>query len=654
MTAIDPRSVNEVYESVKENLQNKIPKLTNFIETSFNYVFVNAYAEAQHEAEVAATAAQLSGWVDYVGKTITPDDVDDLGIDGATADELNAFIDETDLDEFAKVFGVARDSAVASTGTVTFTTNTGITIPQGTSVGTQPDSDGDFIEYETVEAVSIESSGTVDAQIQATITGSSGNVGSGTLTYLPAPPTGVDSVTNNNPTTGGADQQTTASLRDEVKNAVVSSSQGGTTNGVETFILNNTDASSVSVQEFFQGDTEHGSYPHADVIVYGDTDQAIQDAIDTSHPSGVEHILVRPDIVEFNVEVDAEGTNINTSVIENEIEEYLDELDLGQEVYRDKIIQVALNADPDIDNLDRVIIEILNEEHEFTGELIDDFEDQDITVNDSDWTGWSGDTSNFSAQNGVVIDQNYSGQLSSSNEAVSIAATRSSENASDGLSFGIHIDDQTANTNDFTRVLLFDGSTRLGYIVFDGDGDAFWFDGSDVSLGTWQPDTDYSISLVIDYDVSPNTATIFFDGSSTEVNLENDVSGIDTFQLSVDTTASGSSVNAYIDTIQLYDTVYQLDKELEPVDSPADTGVVSLTGTLLGSTGHTFVEDTDFQEYNSASEDTTVPQDSVNWGIGGNIPDVGTTFSVTYYVEEDIDIQPDEVAQLNTVTASIV
>ena len=44
MTAIDPRSVSEIFEDLKANLQDKIPKLTNFIESSFNFVFVNAYA----------------------------------------------------------------------------------------------------------------------------------------------------------------------------------------------------------------------------------------------------------------------------------------------------------------------------------------------------------------------------------------------------------------------------------------------------------------------------------------------------------------------------------------------------------------------------------------------------------------------------------
>jgi len=653
MTAINPRSASEIYEALKANLQDKIPKLTNFIESSFNFVFVNAYASSQHDAEVAVTAAQLSGWVDYVGKTITDDDLDDLGIDGATADEINAFIEEGDLDEFAKVFGVSRDTPVAATGTVTFTTNTGITIQAGTRVGTQPDADGNFVAFETTETVSIQSPGFVDADITAQEPGVDGNTGSGTITYLPAPPTGVDSVTNIEATSGGADEQSTEELRDEVKQAVVSSVEGGTTQGVETYIRNNTTATAVTVEEKFQGDAAHGSYPHADVIVFGGTDQEVNDAIDESHPSGVEHILIRPTTVEFNVEIEAEGTNINTQVVEDNVLEYLEGLNLGQDVYADKIVQIAMNADPDIENLESVQITIVNEPHTFNGDIVDDFEDNDTDVLDDDWSGWNGDTGNLSAQNNVVIDGSLTGRLASSDEVATVTATRSSPVAHNGLEFAIRFDTETGNDNDFARVALFDGATRLGYVVFDGGGDIYWYDGTDVSLGTWSSGSTRRVKFDIDYDSSPNTARINVGGSTTTVDLENDASGIDVIQITNDTTASSSTVNTYIDTIQLYDHVYALDKALEPVDGPSDTGIEEITG-VFRNTSTTFVENTDYREYNSVAGDTSEPQDSVDWSIFGDVPDPGTDFSVDYVVDEDIEIDSAEAAQINTVTVSLV
>ncbi|AGM11356.1 baseplate J-like protein [Halogranum tailed virus 1] len=469
MTAHDPRTSEEIYEELKTRLQNKIPKLTNFVKSSFNYVFTNAFASEQHEAEVAATAVQLSGWADYAGKQLTADDLDTLGIDGATAEEINQFVSDSHLDEFAKAFGVSRDPGARAVGDLEITTNSAVTIPAGTTFGTQPDATGDYIAFELVDDVTANSATTITAEIQAVEIGEQGNVGSGTITYLPSPPAGVSSVTNPQPTSGGADEQSNDSLRVDVKNAVVESAEGGTTAGLEAYIENNSGATSALVQEKFTGDAEHGSYPHGDVIVYGGTDQDVQDAIDFAHPSGVEHFLVRPDIIEVGVTAEAEGTDIDTTEIEQQVTDFFNELDLGGDVYRDKLIQIVMNADPDIDNLASLEIEVQNEDHTF-------------------------------------------------------------------------------------------------------------------STGT---------------------------------------------------------------------DVYQLDKGMES-DDEDDEGITEVTGTLSGTPDHTFVEDTDYQEWNSVAGDTSEPHDSIDWSLAGDDPDDGTDFYVDYIVAEDITIATTEVAQLNNVTVTVV
>lgn len=469
MTAYDPRTSEEIYESLKSRLTGKIPKLTNFVRSSFNYVFTNAFASEQHEGETAATAVQLSGWADYTGKQLTQDDLDSLNIDGATPEEINQFVDDEHLDEFAKAFGVSRDPGTQAVGDLEITTNSSVTIPAGTSFGTQPDSTGDFIEFETIDSVSASSAGTVTVEIQAVDVGEEGNVGSGTITYMPSPPTGVDSVVNPAPTSGGTDVQSNESLREDVKNAVVESAEGGTTAGLEAYIENNTDASSALVQQKFTGDAEHGNHPHGDVIVYGGTDTSVQDAIDFAHPSGVEHFLVRPSIVEIEVRIEAEGTDIDTAEIEQQITEYFEGLDLGSDVYRDKLIQIIMNADPDIDNLNSMEIEVENETH--------------------------------------------------------------------------------------------------------------------------------------------------------------------TYQTGTET--------------------YLIDKAMES-DDEDDDGITEVTGTFGGTAGHTFVEDTDYREWNSVAGDESEPHDSINWGLAGDNPDDGTDFFVDYVVAEDVTIDITEVAQLNTVTATVV
>jgi len=468
MTAFDPRTASEIYEDLKTNLQNKIPKLTNFVTTSFNYVFTNSFASQQHETEVAATAVQLSGWADYSGKELTADDLDTLGIDGATAEEINQFVSDEQLDEFAKAFGVTRDPGSFAVGDVDITTNSAVTIPEGTSFGTQPDGSGDFIEFELVNDVSTSSATTVSGEIQAVERGDDGNVGSGTITYLPNPPAGINAVTNPNPTSGGEDEQSNEDFREDIKNSVVESAEGGTTAGLEAYIENNTGATSALVQEKFTGDVLHGSYPHGDVIVNGGTDTEVEDAIDFAKPSGVEHFLVRPTIIETAVTIQAEGTGIDAAEIEQRVEDYFTELDLGGDVYRDKIVQIIMNADRDIDNLATLDVTVENESHEFT-------------------------------------------------------------------------------------------------------------------------------------------------------------SGTD---------------------------VYQLNKTLES-DNGSTEGIVEVTGTLSGS-NNTFVEDTDYQEWNSVAGDTSEPQDSIDWSLAGDDPDDGTDFFVDYNVREDIDVDTTEVAQLNSVSVTVV
>jgi len=467
MTAFDPRTDDEIFESLKARLQNRIPKLTNFIETSFNFVFTSSVAEQQHKAEVAAASVQLSGWSDYSGKQLTQEDLDELGITGVNPIEINQFVDSDHLDELGKAFGVSRDPGSRAVGTLEITTLQTTTILEGTQFGTQPDNAGNFIAFETTETVDIDGAQSdFPVPIRAVEVGVQGNVAGGVITYLPDPPVGVDSVVNPQPTSGGADVQSTESLRTDIQNAVVESAEGGTTEGLGAFIENNTDAVSVIVQEFFQGDQQHGQFPHGHVIVFGGTDANVEDAIDFARPSGVQHFLIRPDIIELSIAITVEGGDIDTGLIETAVEDFFDGSDLGVDVFEDKIIQTVMNADTDVENITDISTSVLDETKEFS-----------------------------------------SGQ-----------------------------------------------------------------------------------------------------------------------------------------------DVYALDKVVEGEEVQSDA-IFEVTGTLNGS-ANTFVEDTDYREFNDAAGSTDEPFDSIDWSIGGDTPDDGTDFEVSYTVERDITIETAEVAQLDSVTVT--
>lgn len=468
--AYDPRDTDEVFQSLKTRLTNKIPELTNFIETSFNYVFTRAFASEQHNVEVALTAAQLSAWVEYSGKTLTEEDLNDLNIDGATAIELNEYMEPEHLEQLAKGFGVTRDLGSRAIGDLEITTSQATSFPAGRQFGTQPDATGDFIRFETTENFSVDSATTGTVEIQAINRGTEANVSANTITYMPNPPIGVLSVTNPNPTTAGTDEQSIGSLRNDVQQAVVESAEGGTVAGLESFIENNTDAISVIVQENFEGDTQHGSYPHADVVVFGGTDANVQDAIDFAHPSGVEHILTRPDVINVDVSVNINGSNIDTGIVTDRINTVFTELNLSDNFFQDKLIQEIMNADSNVDRIESINTRIVNEEHSFT---------------------------------------------------------------------------------------------------------------------------------------------------------------------------AGTSV-------------YELDKQIEFSNSTSDTsGITEVTGVLNGSS-NSFIEGTDYQEYNSVASSTADPHDSINWGLNGDSPDDGTVFNVDYIVQDDILVSQTEVLQLQNVTVSVV
>lgn len=363
--AYDPRTQDEVYDSLKSNLTGKISKLTNFAESTFNWVWTRAYAEEQHREEVVASATQLSGWVDWAGETLTQEDLDDLGIDGATPSELNQFMEDSHLEQVGELVGVTRDQGSKATGSVDITTNSATTIPEGTEFSTEPDSQGNSLSFFTDSEVTTNSATTVSADVTAEEVGTEYNVGSGTVTELVNPPTGVDSVTNPSGMTGGADVQSNDSLRDDIKNALVESTGGGTKAGVEGFIVDNTDATDAVVDEKFTGDSAHGNHPHGDVVVLGGTDSDVNDAIANSRPSAVEHILVRPTTHNVQVTADVEGSDIDTTAVEDSIQDYFDTLLIDDDVYRDQIIQAIMNGDDDVNNISSLTVKIVNETHTY-------------------------------------------------------------------------------------------------------------------------------------------------------------------------------------------------------------------------------------------------------------------------------------------------
>lgn len=111
-------------------------------------------------------------------------------------------------------FGFARAGAEAATGALTFSapgvTPVPVYIPAGTEAGTD-----DGLIFVTLGAVTLEPGQvSVSAPAAAVNAGQSGNVGSGAVSRLLAPPPGLQGVTNTVPFAGGQDAETPEQQRE--------------------------------------------------------------------------------------------------------------------------------------------------------------------------------------------------------------------------------------------------------------------------------------------------------------------------------------------------------------------------------------------------------------------------------------------------------
>jgi uncharacterized phage protein gp47/JayE len=139
---------------------------------------------------------------------------------------------DADLDAFVQLFGLARYAARRATGTVTFSRTVAtelVAIPinsQINSTATAQDT-GDQIAVLTM-ATGILDIGdlSVTVPVQAIQAGPDGNLAANTITAMSTPTTGVIAVTNVNPLSGGAFQETDNELRDRWKKTVFRSMAG--------------------------------------------------------------------------------------------------------------------------------------------------------------------------------------------------------------------------------------------------------------------------------------------------------------------------------------------------------------------------------------------------------------------------------------------
>lgn len=121
------------------------------------------------------------------------------------------------LDHHAETRGMVRRAATAAIGQVTITGTAESVIPAGSIFSTASVNGASTVNYETLEEVKIPESETITVNVRCTKTGTIGNTDACTIVMVSSRLTSVKSVINNEPLTGGTEEEADESLIERIK-----------------------------------------------------------------------------------------------------------------------------------------------------------------------------------------------------------------------------------------------------------------------------------------------------------------------------------------------------------------------------------------------------------------------------------------------------
>lgn len=366
----EPRTTDDIYNTLRKSLSRKITKISNFTEQSFNYVFTRAISGYFREAEIELLAAELSGYIDYAGGPITDEDLRRLGVsDSLDPEEINSYMYDNDLDNLVELVGVERKQGTKATGFIDVTTVEGdkVEVPPNMVVSTQPDFNGNVLSY-TIDSNDsiIVPEGTpvgVDIPVIAEEVGEDYNIPNNQLIRIENPEVGIKQIESSTAMSGGKSVESNDSLRERAKQSLIETPDGGTVRGIKSNIYKNVDGvdeEQIGVTELFDK-----TPTLVEVTVDGGDTERIESEIEDGRPVGVKHELLRPIIIQLSVDAQLFGDEVNIQFVENEIENYLlESLNVGDNFYRKELIRQIMESDSNILNIDSLEVSISNIENE--------------------------------------------------------------------------------------------------------------------------------------------------------------------------------------------------------------------------------------------------------------------------------------------------
>lgn len=116
------------------------------------------------------------------------------------------------VDGHAKGKGMTRRPATAASGEITITGNPNTVIPAGSMFSTAAVNDTPSVDYRTLSDTTIPETGIVTVDVECTQTGIIGNTMENTIVLVSSRLMGITAVTNEEPVTGGTEEENDASL----------------------------------------------------------------------------------------------------------------------------------------------------------------------------------------------------------------------------------------------------------------------------------------------------------------------------------------------------------------------------------------------------------------------------------------------------------
>lgn len=192
------------------------------------------------------------------------------------------------------------------------------------------------------------------------------------------------------------------------------------------------------------------------------------------------------------------------------------------------------------------------------GGVIEDWEDNDTTIDAAGWSGWTGDTAALSTTSSA-LSESYSGELTANGTSESVTATANSPVEITEARALVNTDnrDDTILGDSYAVLALDNSGTNIMFIRLHSDGgiQAFSSGGETDLTNDWSINTTYELVLTnIDYSAETFDAEAYDSGgtllgSATGLGFRSSVSGVDEVEFLNDSNNTSGETNTRFDDI---------------------------------------------------------------------------------------------------------